>query len=91
MTWQGAAWLRCKTVPGRVRGVVTYKQVVLLEFKGLPTLVLLVNPLVKGGGEEGGEKKRRRKKKKQDLIKPSIPGCLGKRWGEWVALGLEQA
>lgn len=42
-------------MPGRVRGVVTYKQVVLLEFKGLPTLVLLVNLLVKG---RKGEKKK---------------------------------
>ena len=40
--------------------MVTYKQVVLLEFKGLPTFVLLVNPLVKG---------RRGKKKKAELNK----------------------
>ena len=59
--------------------MVTYKQVALLEFKGLPTFVLLVNPLVKG----------RRGKKKKGRI--SIPGCLGKRGGGWVALGLEQA
>lgn len=31
-----------------VWGVVAQKKVVLLEFKGLPTLVLLINPLVKG-------------------------------------------
>lgn len=58
MTWQGAAWLWCKTVPGRVRGVVTYRQVVLLEFEGLPTLVLLINPPVKG--RRRGEKKKKK-------------------------------
>lgn len=54
VTWQGAAWLRCEPVPGRVQGVVAYKQVVLLEFKDLPGLALLVKPLGKGrrGKEE---------------------------------------
>lgn len=52
--------------------MVTYKQVVLLEFKGLPMLVLLVNPLVKG-------RRGKKRKEKQNLIKPSITGCLGKR------------
>lgn len=48
MTWQGAAGLWCTAVPGRVWAVVAQKRVVLLVFKGLPTLVLLINPLVKG-------------------------------------------
>jgi len=83
VTWQGAAWLGCKTVPGRVRGAVPCKQVALLEFKSLPMLILLVNPRVKG--------RRGEKKKRQSLIEPSIPGCLGQRWRGWLVLGLEQA
>lgn len=56
----------------------------LLEFKGLPVLVLLVKPLAKNRREGKGREKR------QGLIKLLIAGCLGKRGGGWVALGLEQ-
>lgn len=26
-----------------------------------------------------------------ELVSPLISGCVGKRWGGWVALGLKQA
>lgn len=55
--------------------MVTHKQVVLLEFKGLPTLVLLVNLLVKG--------RKGKKKKKAEFNKAIdtwLDGESGRRW-----------